>query len=85
MREDLHKPLPVSGYKPQDDSRVQIVNINKDLEERLLRFLDVLAGDEEVDKRWLAIGRTGIEQGFMAVNRAIFKPGRVSLADVDGE
>lgn len=85
MREDLHKPLPVSGYKPQDASRVQLVNINKDLEERLLRFLDVLAGDPEVDKRWLAIGRTEIEQGFMAVNRAIFRPGRISLTDVDGE
>ncbi len=34
-----------------------------------------------VDKRWLAIGRTAIEQGFMAVNRSIFKPGRVVLPD----
>ncbi|WP_411037632.1 hypothetical protein [Shinella sp. BYT-45] len=85
MDRDLHKPLPVAGYRPQNDGRVQLVNVSKDLEERLLRFLDVLAGDPEVDKRWLAIGRTSIEQGFMAVNRAVFKPSRIKLPDVDGE
>ena len=30
-------------------------------------------------KRWLAIGRTHIEQGFMAINRAIFRPDRVEI------
>jgi hypothetical protein len=34
----------------------------------------------EVDQRWLAIGRTHIEQGFMAINRSIFRPERVKLA-----
>ncbi len=32
---------------------------------------------------WLAIARTQIEQGFMALNRAVFKPGRVRLAEDD--
>lgn len=32
-----------------------------------------------VDKRWLAIARTHIEQGFMAMNRSIFNPERVTL------
>jgi hypothetical protein len=31
------------------------------------------------DARWIAIARTHIEQGFMALNRAIFKPERVKL------
>jgi hypothetical protein len=71
--------LPVSGYKPQSDQAVELVNANKRAEEMVLRILDDLATREEVDKRWLAIGRTQIEQGFMAVNRAVFKPGRVRL------
>lgn len=82
--EKSHQPLPVAGYQAQDGSRVDLVNANKRLEERVLRALDVLGADPAVDKRWLAIGRTGIEQGFMAVNRAIFKPGRVQVSDDGG-
>lgn len=76
---ELHVPLPVAGYKPQDASTVALVNTNKRHEEVVLRVLDDLATLPDVDKRWLAIGRTAIEQGFMAANRAIFKPGRVAL------
>ena len=51
---------------------------NKRMEETLLGVLDKLAGVEEFDKRWLALGRTHIEQGFMAINRAILRPSRLS-------
>lgn len=74
-----HLGLPVSGYKPQTRAAVDEVNRNKELEERVLRVLDGLRDDASVDGRWLAIGRTHIEQGFMAVNRAIFRPERVKL------
>ena len=74
-----HKGLPVEGYRDQDLGSVALVNVNKRLEESILRALDGLAKVETIDKRWLAIGRTSIEQGFMAVNRSVFKPGRVKL------
>lgn len=74
-----HQALPVHGYKPQSDMKVGQVNFNKNREEEILQLLDDLATNPEVDKRWLAIGRTQIEQGFMAINRAIFKPERVKL------
>lgn len=76
-----HSALPVSGYKPQSDEKVQIVNANKELEESILRVLDELAGMPGIDQRWLAIGRAELEKGFMAVNRAIFQPGRVKLPE----
>jgi hypothetical protein len=31
--------------------------------------------------RWLAIGKTDIEKGFMAVNRSVFRPSRVALPE----
>jgi hypothetical protein len=74
-----HQGLPVAGYKSQSEANVAAVNHNKQLEEQVLRTLDQLGVTPGVDPRWLAIGRTAIENGFMAVNRAIFKPGRVSL------
>ena len=77
----MKEGLPVHGYKPQSDKKVELVNRNKCLEERILRVLDELKGNYDVDPRWLVIGREQIESGFMAVNRAVFQPGRVQLAE----
>jgi hypothetical protein len=71
--------LPVAGYQNQSQANVDLVNANKVLEEQVLRALDDLAANPAVDMRWLAIARTNIEQGFMAANRAVFKPQRVSI------
>lgn len=71
--------LPVAGYKPQSDEAVALVNRMKRHEETVLRELDDMRGRDEIDQRWLAIGRTALEQAFMAINRAVFRPGRVAL------
>lgn len=82
MSEPLsHLGLPVHGYRSQSSRMVDLVNRNKVIEEKVLRILDELDLDHEVDPGWLAIGRRHIEQGFMAVNRACFKPARASIGD----
>lgn len=79
--EPVHQPLPVHGYTAQSGPKVELVNANKEAEERVLRALDALKSHPDVDQRWLAIGRTHIEQAFMAVNRAIFAPQRIRLPE----
>lgn len=74
-----HAGLPVAGYRAQSEQNVRWVNENKEVEEMILRVLDAHAANPAIDKRWLAIGRTAIEQGFMALNRAIFKPERLTM------
>lgn len=74
-----HDPLPVQGYTPVPDFKVDMVNSNKELEELVLQRLDALERLDMIDPRWLAIGRRQIEQGFMAVNRAVFQPTRATL------
>lgn len=81
MDEKKHDGLPVSGYTAQSEAKVALVNEHKAQEEMLLRHLDKLAENPEIDKRWLAIGRTHIEQAFMAINRSVFKPQRVTLME----
>jgi hypothetical protein len=78
-----HAGLPVAGYRPQSSERIDLVNENKRLEEEILRVLDRLGASKQCDGRWLAIGRTAIENGFMAVNRAVFQPSRAVLASDD--
>ncbi|MGE7415455.1 DUF7681 family protein [Methylobacterium tarhaniae] len=79
---DQHQGLPVAGYRPQNEANVALVNEHKAVEERILRHLDNLRGSG-VDERWLEIGRAAIEQGFMAINRAVFQPARARLPEDD--
>lgn len=76
-----HQGLPVAGYTAKTDDAVALVNANKATEERLLRLMDKLAINADVDPRWLAVARRHFEQGFMELNRAIFRPARVSLPE----
>ena len=76
-----HQSLPVSGYTLQSAAAVDQVNLHKQLEERVLRVLDELKEFPGIDQRWLATGRTDIEKGCMAVNRAVFCPQRVDLPE----
>lgn len=86
-----HAGLPVSGYKPQSAEKVALVNSFKEAEERLLRSIDMALRLDDpskenplgrlLDGRWAATARTHFEQGFMALNRAVFQPGRVTLPE----
>jgi len=93
MPEDL-KPLPVKGYTDQSNEKVDLVNRFKEMEERLLREIDALAGANlaaserdaapPFDARWFSIARTHTQEAFMALNRAVFQPQRIRLPE-DGE
>ena len=74
----------MAGYQPQTEASIAMVNVNKILEEHLLRLMDELQG-KGADFRWLAVARTHIEQGFMAWNRAIFKPARIAVPSDDAQ
>ena len=78
-----HQGLPVAGYRPQSTEALALVNRFKEAEERILREIDQLRlpGPVSADGRWLAMARTHIEQGFMALNRAVFQPERVRLPE----
>lgn len=86
-----HKGLPVSGYRPQSQAAVDLVNGFKEQEERALRSIDALraANDaakargesEPYDGRMLSIAFAGIQESFMWLNRAVFQPARIFLPE----
>ncbi len=82
------KPLPVLGYTQQSEEKVRVVNRNKVLEEQVLRQIegieDTLADEDNADPdfyRWTSIAKSHIQQGFMALNRAVFLPKRLEHID----
>jgi len=70
---------PVAGYSSQTPEALAEVNRNKALEESMLRELDKMrAQPDRYDPRWVAIAGTHLEQAFMAANRAIMRPQRLT-------
>jgi hypothetical protein len=84
-REQRMSTAAVKGYKEASGKKVAQVNFHKALEERIIREIETLEKsgcDGPADPRWLKIAATQIQQGFMALNRAIFNPGRLSDEDI---
>jgi hypothetical protein len=75
----MTRGLPVAGYTDQPQEAIDMVNANKQTEERLLRLVERMQQQQEGDQRWLAIAKTDIQRAFMSLNRAIFRPERVRL------
>ncbi len=94
---DIENPAgKVAGYTAQPDAKVALVNRFKEMEERLLREVDAItvkpgpAGfgldlTPPNDQRWIAVARTHFQEGFMALNRAVFQPQRIKLPEDGGE
>jgi hypothetical protein len=76
---ETHKPLPVEGYTEQAKATIAEVNANKQLEELVLRRVEWIQQQAQIpyDPRWAALAKTHIQEGFMALNRAIFQPQRI--------
>jgi len=73
--------VQIPGYREQSQATLGVVKFHKEWEERVLRHFDWLATMEGIDKRWLSIAKTHIEQGFMSANRALLQPSRVELPE----
>jgi hypothetical protein len=85
IAEKIAPKFKLAGYTDQSKNNIELVNNNKQIEEMVLQICDALLEVSAVDKRWLSIARTHIEQGFMALNRSIFKPERVKLSLDNGD
>lgn len=71
----------IKNYRELSQTEIDLMNDSKALEQTVLTFIDRLKevnADQavEVDLRWLNIGLTHIEQGFMAITRSVAKPGK---------
>jgi len=69
--ENQHKHI--KGYRDLSETEVELMNEGKALAEEVGAFIDRLYL-LDTDKRWVAIGQTHLQQGFMAAIRSIAQP-----------
>lgn len=72
--ENQHKLI--QGYRELSQEEIDTMNVIKVKAEEIGKLIEWLENDVDsgVDPRWIAIGRTNLQQGFMALTRAVAQP-----------
>lgn len=64
----------IDGYRELTKTETDLINMLKAKANEIGAILEMLKSVPEIDPRWLAIARTDLQTGFMAVTRAIARP-----------
>ena len=64
----------INGYRELTDKEISVINDIKDLANLIGRMVEEMEKIDGIDQRWLAIGKTDLQKGFMSVVRSIAKP-----------
>lgn len=65
---------PITGYRELRPDEIALMNENKSLENVVGDQVAKVKGTLGIDQRWVAIARTHLQEGFMALNRAVAQP-----------
>jgi hypothetical protein len=65
----------IHGYRELNEKEIAAINDIKHAAEQIEILIESLvARPINTDARWLAIGKTELQQGFMALTRAVAQP-----------
>lgn len=64
----------IKGYRDFSEDELAQINAVKDMAEKVKILVDTVDDVADRDGRWLAIARTDLQKGFMALVRAIARP-----------
>lgn len=64
----------ITGYRDLTKAEIDAMNEVKATANTVKELLDEIAATPGIDQRWVAIARTELQQGFMALIRAIAQP-----------
>lgn len=72
MVDNQHKKI--AGYRDLSEVEIGAMNDCKSVAVEVGILCDKIAGLDGIDSRWLAIARTDLQKGFMALVRSIARP-----------
>ena len=64
----------ITGYRQLTQEEVALMNEGKALAEQVGAYIANLRANDTLDQRWISIGATDLQKGFMAVIRGIAQP-----------
>lgn len=64
----------ITGYRQLTEAEAALMNEGKALAEQCGAYIAKLRENKTLDQRWVSIGATDLQQGFMSVIRAIAQP-----------
>ena len=64
----------IKGYRDLSQAEKDLMNEGKELAERVREYTEKVKATPGIDGRWLAIGVTDLQKGFMSVIRSIAQP-----------
>jgi hypothetical protein len=81
--EETFAPPPITGYRKLSSTEVDLINEVKAVSEIVGKLVEKLRGMNGIsregqtlalDQRWVSIGETDLQKGFMSLSRSIAKP-----------
>lgn len=70
--DNQHKAIV--GYRDLTKGEILRMNAGKELAEKVGAWIEELQADPSLDQRWVNIGATQLQQGFMAAIRGVARP-----------
>jgi len=64
----------ITGYRQLNESEVALMNEGKALAEQCGAYIAKLQATDGLSQRWVSIGATDLQKGFMSVIRGIAQP-----------
>lgn len=72
MVENQHQKI--TGYRDLSEAEIDAINAIKAKAEECGKLVAALRKDGAFDQRWVSIGATDLQTGFMALVRAVAQP-----------
>lgn len=64
----------IVGYRDLSELEIDLMNQVKELGKDMGNLVELLQCESTLDQRWISIGKTQLQQGLMALTRAIAQP-----------
>jgi hypothetical protein len=64
----------IKGYRDLSSEEIALMNMAKALAEQVGQLVAEVSVTEGVDQRWVSIGKTDLQKGFMSLIRSIAQP-----------
>jgi hypothetical protein len=70
--ENQHREI--KGYRELNEVEIARMNIVKEMGVELGKLIEDMRAESACDQRWVSIGATHLQEGLMALTRAVAKP-----------